>query len=164
MCVGGRAPSLRHAQRLEARVCRTMLAEELCRQLERQLLAVPPLLRGLPERTDDVGGVGDETEDYVVDRDAVVEFALLIEVDHLLDRVRRRLLAHIVEGPAIAERRERRAIAFVEAEEATNPETAETVTLCKRVLASRPDDESLRKQDPVYGAGEISSWAYRSSR
>jgi len=40
----------------------------------------------------------------VVDRDAVVKAALLIEVEHLFDRKGRLRLSHVIEGTTIAKR------------------------------------------------------------
>ena len=68
----------------------------------------------------------------MVDLDAVVESAFLIEVDDVLDRVGGRLFASIFEGAAVAEGREPRSVTFVEPEEAAYSEAVEPVALRER--------------------------------
>jgi hypothetical protein len=95
----------------------------------------------------------------VVDRDAVVESALIVEVDDLLYRVRRLLFTQVVEGAAVTERSERRPIRVVEPKETANPESVKPMPLRKVYLLPRPSTSAFESRMPVYGAGEITSCA-----
>ena len=67
----------------------------------------------------------------MIDGDAVVEAALLVEVDNILDRVRRCLLAHVIECAAVTQTGEPRAFALVEAEEPADAKSVKTMPLTR---------------------------------
>jgi hypothetical protein len=83
----------------------------------------------------------------VIDRYAVVEAALFVELDDLFNGEGRGLLAYVVKGAAVPEGGEWWPIKFIEAEEPADSETVKTVPLGEGVFAPRSIDQGLRQQD-----------------
>ena len=84
----------------------------------------------------------------MIDRNAQIESALVVERQHLIDRVRGFVLADIGEGAAVAECGESGPLKGIEPEEAADTEAKETVALREGVPAGSID-QSLERRTPL---------------
>src|SRR5690606_14108512 len=128
--VGVGTPALGNPDRLEADLAGVAAFPELVGHLEGDFLATGPFGRAFVVRMH--GGV--VLEDDMVDRDPIIETAAFVEVDHLVDGVRRVLLAHIGEGTAVAHNAQW-LVSVVEAEEPPRALAVKPVALSAGVLA-----------------------------
>ena len=129
-----------------------MPSDELLGKVDRQLSTLRPFGR---EQVVAERRVQFEAENHMVERDPGIDADPDVEVDHLIDRVRRRGLADVLERTAVADRVERRSDGCVETEELADPLSIEPLALLGAVLAGAAldtVDDRLRNQHPVVRA------------
>src|SRR4051812_4137410 len=99
--VATRTPPLCDPDGLEGATPLSMPVEKLSREVDREIATSRPLwLHAVAIQT----SVEVESQDDVVERDAGVKAAVLVEVDHVIDGIRRHILADIREGAAVPHR------------------------------------------------------------
>src|SRR4051794_21894806 len=90
-----------------------------------------------------------EAQDHVVEGEAGIEAASLVEVDHLVDGVRRRVFANVGERPAVTHRLDARPGGIVEPKELARPHAVQALALLGAVAAGAafyPVDHRLRDE------------------
>src|SRR5271166_4093691 len=149
-----RTPPLGDRHGGKARLPAPASGQELLRQVKRQLLAGLPLLELRMIRA--ASGRRIVSEDDVIDGDAEVKAAFVVEVDDLVRPVRGNVVVDIAEGTTIAHGHQGFARSGVEAEEPPDSGPVEAMPLGQGVFpggTGPPVNDRLGHQEAVYHPG-----------
>src|SRR5688572_19790953 len=126
-CVGPCAPALSHAKRLQAQLPRSATRPELRGQLQSNVLTFTKIRRNTLRWQCVQSRL--KIEDDVVDGNSKIEIARRVELQDLVDAVRRYLLPNIGECATVAQRGKTTPVRSVQAKELSRADSKQSMPL-----------------------------------